>query len=160
MQSVVQKKFPKEFKAKIQEIEKNGKNQPAIIEFTIGNYHELVKNPKKTSKGNEVNRHFWIAFVQYTSDKCMTSRFVEKVKFELCEGFNPPIRIVKSQPGKRVEISTKGWGYFDLPMTIYFKKSLGLEPVTIEHELCFDGDGKWEKYRFEVSKARLRTVMI
>ena len=122
------------------------------ISFTIGNYHELVKNPKKTKKGNELNKHLWIAFVEYSPDKRLTFRFIDKVKFGFHESFGFDHKLVKSTFGKRVQWQQIGWGYFDMPITVYFKKETGLKPLEIEHELCFDGNGLWKKYKVKIEK--------
>ena len=38
-------------------------------------------------------------------------------------------------------MSYTGWGVFNIPVTITFSKELGIEPITLDHMLSFDGAG-------------------
>ena len=44
------------------------------------------------------------------------------------------------------------WGWFDVPMTITFFGSVKKEPITIDHELSFNGNGKYNVYKLQMSK--------
>ena len=46
----------------------------------------------------------------------------------------------------------KGWGYFDLPICVYFKKETGLKPFKIEHLLEFEEPGSWKNFKFQLPK--------
>ena len=73
----------------------------------------------------------------------MASKVIDKVRYELCEGFSEEYRDVRDKGLGTYEMSYKGWGEFEVPTTIYFKKEIGLEPLELEHELVFEGNGKW-----------------
>ena len=34
------------------------------------------------------------------------------------------------------------WGYFNMPITIHFNKLTKIKPFTVDHMLCFEGNGK------------------
>ena len=53
-------------------------------------------------------------------------------------------KIVKAAVGQKLEITYKGWGYFNVPITIYWSKHTGIkEPLELDHMLSFNGNGKW-----------------
>ena len=97
--------------------------------FTIryGNEHSLLNrvNPASGREGG-LNKHQWRVFV-----RCSTSLglFVEKVKFGIDPSFGKTERVVIKPP---FEFSAVGWGTFDIPITIYWKRWLQKEPT----ELC------------------------
>ena len=41
-------------------------------------------------------------------------------------------------------MSRIGWGTFDIPITVYWKKHLKKEITSFDHYLNFDGNGKWK----------------
>ena len=69
------------------------------------------------------------------------SKYVDKVQFELHETFKNPKKVITKKP---FELSMRGWGTFDIPVTIYFKKGMVLHPgyKEFDHCLSFDGNGK------------------
>jgi len=47
-----------------------------------------------------------------------------------------------------------------MPIIIYFKKETGLEePITIDHELSFDGAGKWRTVSLQFPKEKLKKLI-
>jgi transcription initiation factor IIF auxiliary subunit len=99
------------------------------IQFTVGNRHELVENPKQAnSNKNLKNKHKWTCFIELNHPmlKKYTYKLIDKVDFQLHETFRPPLRTAKSVEGKPIEYSTIGWGTFDVPMTIHWKKEVGI----------------------------------
>ena len=119
------------------------------LEFEVGN---RVK-PSKTKK-NGKQYYDWQAFVRIKNHKdYKIESIIDKVTFELHETFPNPIRDIKVAKNNEFCLGTSGWGYFDLPMTIHFKEHTGhsKEPITINHELCFDGDGKWVTVKVPLS---------
>ena len=66
--------------------------------------------------------------------------------------------------GKHHEVAwtINGWGSFDLPIYITFKKELnyvsdknGEEYFTVEHPLHFGGVGQWATYKIVFNKIKL-----
>mmetsp|Transcript_4155 Transcript_4155/g.7037 ORF Transcript_4155/g.7037 Transcript_4155/m.7037 type:complete len:81 (+) Transcript_4155:532-774(+) len=68
-------------------------------------------------------------------------KLVDRVRFELHESSVVKERVLKSSPkDKSLQICYAGWGYFNIPVTVYFKPETGIvEPITISHPLWFDG---------------------
>ena len=66
---------------------------------------------------------------------------MQKVVFTLDPSFgNNHILTVEEAPFR---IMRMGYGTFDLPIEIHFKKETGIqEPLTIIHSLSFEGNGK------------------
>ena len=65
---------------------------------------------------------------------------------------------MKAEAGNHCSITYVGWGYFEVPMTIYFRKGTGIkEPVTINHMLSFDGNGKWRDVTIKINAKKLKT---
>ena len=108
-----------------------------IVEY--GNTYKEVKNPI-----NE-NRHEWTMFVRLVGEhKGKESKLIEKVRFGLSETSIVDHRIVKPTANQNLQITYRGWGYFNVPITIYWSKQSGIkEPMELNHMLCFEGNGKW-----------------
>ena len=64
----------------------------------------------------------------------------------------------KESKVSEIRLSKMGWGYFDVPMTIKFCESIKKDPITFEHELSFDGKGKFKVYKLQISKFLLDKV--
>ena len=116
------------------------------IQFTVGNRHSIVTNPQKSNSNKDMkNKHAWTCFIELNHPelKKYTYKLIDKVDFLLHETFRPPLRTAKAVPGKPLEYSTVGWGTFDVPMTIHWKPEVGMATASCEHELSFEGKGKW-----------------
>ena len=51
---------------------------------------------------------------------------------------------VKPESGKNdISLSRIGWGTFDIPITVFWKRNLKKEIPTFNHYLHLDGNGKW-----------------
>jgi YEATS domain-containing protein 4 len=92
--------------------------------IVIGNESNLLK-PKCPSGAT----HKWRVFVHGPADEDLSS-WVSHVRFELHHTFNNPTR-VKYQPP--YEVDEKGWGEFDVNVTIYIKGKAN--PVNLTHSL-------------------------
>ena len=80
------------------------------------------------------------------------------------ESFNTDHRFVKVEAGKpECSLTYKGWGYFDIPMTLHWKVDLGGEAfnktITFDHLLSFDGPGKWREVVICISKSKLQKLI-
>eukprot|EP00927_Polykrikos_kofoidii_P019772 TRINITY_DN19267_c0_g1_i1.p1 TRINITY_DN19267_c0_g1~~TRINITY_DN19267_c0_g1_i1.p1 ORF type:complete len:387 (-),score=49.96 TRINITY_DN19267_c0_g1_i1:248-1300(-) len=141
------------------------------VRMVFGNRHELVANPKP-SKNGKLNKHRWTAFVeleslgQSTDVEMLTSELIASVCFKIAPyytawpssdkrsvrvGKNPEVR---SAP---FEVRRVGWGYFPVKIVVRWQEWLGLPEMTVEHELCFDGDGRRFTRDVDVGGAFLRT---
>ena len=132
------------------------------IQFTVGNRHELVKNPQKANSNSKmVNKHKWTCFIELNHPKLkkMTYKLIDKVEFQLHETFRPPKRICKVKDNSPIEYSTIGWGTFDVPMTIFWKNGTGLSTASCEHELSFEGNGKWRTITLMMNRKKVNDVL-
>ena len=87
------------------------------------------------------------------------SAFISKVKWELHESFRVPIRTKEAVDGENFECGSTGWGYFDIPITIYFTKETGLAPLSVYHSLSFDNGGEWQDFEFDISESYMKKVL-
>ena len=124
------------------------------IKILYGNKHRLVPNPAKSrSDSAETNKHEWIAFVTINHEGLKAEDLIESVTFELHETFRNPIRKVSKPP---FQLKTKGWGTFEIPITIKWKKAVSPAPTTLSHYLSFDGEGAWKTYTIRVHADKLK----
>ena len=66
-----------------------------------------------------------------------TSNYIESVTYHLHPTFKPNVIKVEKAP---FLLSRIGWGYFEVEIEIVFKKSTGLLPKKMAHELNFEAD--------------------
>ena len=124
------------------------------MEFTIGNTVSIVKNPQKNKSGI-YNDHQWTAFVrlaQKHKNLVKLGKILDKVHIELCEGFKDRHHHLIVGTKQEVSLTYKGWGTFEMPITLHFKKELGIPPKTFDHELCFDGRGEWRDFKVRIER--------
>ena len=131
---LISERFPIEFKAKLKQIKalEEERKLSFYLEFTIGNTHEIKKDPKPDSSGEYLNRHLWTAFVRLApkhKNVVKFSKIVESVHFKLHSSFRKDSHTFKVKTGQEsVKLTYSGWGTFDMPITITFKKELGIPP--------------------------------
>lgn len=65
---------------------------------------------------------------------------------------------VPTSRGDEIGLTFKGWGYFDLGITVHWVKELNMEPYELEHELYFDDTGKWETHAISFPKSILNRI--
>jgi len=85
-QEFLQQAYSEEYKSmKCELMESNMLNHEIFgIQFTVGNRHELVANPKQAnSNKNEKNRHKWTCFIELNHPmlKKYTYKLINKVDF-------------------------------------------------------------------------------
>ena len=65
-------------------------------------------------------------FVKFSNKKVSANRLIEKVRFGLHPTFGMDYMDVKANPSGKFEMAFTGWGTFDIPTTVYFKRELCL----------------------------------
>ncbi|CAI2373986.1 unnamed protein product [Moneuplotes crassus] len=141
---------PDEYEEVLKNLNKLKLEEKKILKIKIkyGNRHKLAERPTNYHKNRSVkNKHIWTAFIEVIHPRVKDTDLIEKVKFELHETFKNPTRFVTKAPFK---FTINGWGEFELPMTITWKKHLKMPPTTFYHDLCFDDGGKWHEYVFRI----------
>ena len=96
----------------------------------VGNMHELDGK-------EEDNKHIWTMFVSNDKDKLNVTDTIESVIYDLHPTFRPSQVTVKDAPFLLVR---RGWGYFDVGVTIKFKKETNREDIQCSHGLDFNHD--------------------
>ena len=95
-------------------------------------------------------------FVKFAQRNIEANRMIEKVRFGLHETFGMEYMDIKANPSKKFEMGFKGWGVFEIPITIYFRRELCLPPeqrsFKLSHYLSFDGNGKWRSVNIPLKK--------
>ena len=69
-----------------------------------------------------VNRHNWNVFVRLVDNNLDINKYVRKVTFELDETFGTVFNDCKVAP---FELGRIGWGTFNIPISIYFRRETG-----------------------------------
>ena len=85
-------------------------------------------------------------------------KLITHVEFKLHETFRNPLRKVAMKPGtSEICLGMIGWGTFEVPMTIHFKKELCIPAMQVEHHLSFDTNagGKWKTVMTQINKVSL-----
>merc|ERR1712226_979627 len=95
----------------------------------------------------------WTMYIECLLDKKFTKNFIEKVEYKLHETFKPNNIICDKYP---FEISRIGWGYFDIPIKIYFKAWTGIKPMKLSHLLRFSNGGKFENFFIDLEEEVLK----
>ena len=86
---------------------------------------------------------------------------IEKVRFGLHPSFGVDYQDIKTTNEKdEYAMTFKGWGCFNIPITIYFRRTTGLNPRTMsfDHMLNFDGAGKWKTISIMIPKANAKKL--
>ena len=65
-------------------------------------------------------------------------KIISKVRFGLDPSFGVEYMDVKAGNGDGIEFKATGFGEFNVPMTIFFHRSTGIKPLTVDYKLCFD----------------------
>lgn len=62
---------------------------------------------------------------------------------------------MKSEP---FEMMKRGYGEFNVPMTIYFHGWLRVPPVEVDHLLNFEGNGGSQKFTVSFLKEKVKMI--
>lgn len=117
------------------------------LKIVYGNDHEELE---ETADGNA---HNWCAYVRLANKNEDISKYISKVTFMLHPTFANPKVVKRKAP---FEISCTGWGTFLIPITIEWKKALGLAKTEVEHYLSFDGNGDVSTLEVVIDKTLLK----
>ena len=66
-------------------------------------------------------------FVKFARRDFKASKLIKEVRFGLHETFRIPHKDIKPDNDGKFEMTYTGWGTFSIPITIYFRKGLGME---------------------------------
>ena len=115
----------------------------------------------------------WTAFVRLKekNSKYKIQKLIKYCIFELHESFKcadkkPKIyphtidnkKMAVSRPDE-ITLSYTTWGYFEMPITITFLPQLEIDPITIDHEICFENGGEWKTISISISEEKLKNII-
>ena len=124
------------------------------IRIFVGNHYELVDVPGKCV-------HSYTLYVNFEDPAILkkSASFINRVKWELHETYKNPIRETAAVNGKQFEFKARAWGWFDVPITIYWHSKTGLKATTVNHTLYFNPAGKQKVYEFEIKESYLKEIL-
>ena len=118
------------------------------ISFIFGNTHEVQIAPSgplspisqpaspmspfgsKRGARSPRNRHHWTCFFKMQNPQLNMhlNKFIQKVRFGLNDTFPEPYRdVISKDKNTKYEMSSRGWGKFEIPITIFWAKPTGLK---------------------------------
>ena len=96
----------------------------------------------------------WTAFVRTKYPKKHKIKdYVDHVEFKMNHTWGlkePNIKKYPAMGNSQIGICFDGYGWFNLPIKIFFKKEHNLEPRTIDHDLYFENGGSIKTIEFDV----------
>lgn len=101
---------------------------------------------------NNVLVHFWCCYVKFANQGEDISKYIDKVTFVLHETFKDPIHEVTKAP---FQVAGRGWGYFNIPITIEWNPKLKMEKTKFDYMLAFYGEGDVRTMEVVVDKTLL-----
>lgn len=151
LQDLIKKYFPVEFEQREKVHEEEEKIKARLIKKKIvyGNSHSYVTEHGVSS--NFSNNHLWKVFLKLDGDE-PALKLIRKVTFMLHPTFRQRQIDVYQEP---FEVERIGWGIFEIPIIVYFKKGLNLQPLELSHFLSFSNNGKFHTSTVEIDKQLL-----
>lgn len=78
--------------------------------------------------------------------------YIDSVIFTLHPTFHKPVVSVNSPP---FEVVRLGWGTFEIPIEIKWKKWTGIGSTFVNHELSFRGFGDENKIKVKIEREKI-----
>ena len=112
-------------------------------------------------------RHKWTMFVEFEQigdQEIDPNLLIDKVRYGLHSTFRNSHVDVNSSESQNFEFCYVGWGEFEIPITINFKKGVqfgdGQGILKLDHMLCFQGRGKWREIVLQLRKSAVKELGI
>ena len=136
-------KYPEEYQTALDELIKIKTLEKDLIKIFLeyGNTHSSIETDHQ-------NKHKWVFFIRTNNEEYPLKDLVDKVTIELHPSFNRSLVQLK-HPFK---FAARGWGVFEIPITVVWKEWTKLPPTNLSHMLSFDGDGKSYKSCVKIPK--------
>ena len=104
---------------------------------------------KELTKEQEKHAYTWSAFVETGLGRAESEKLIKSITFKLHPTFKNPIRTVSKFP---FQITTNGWGMFDLPITINWQPELNVLPLKLNFCISFEDEGVTHSYIAKIPK--------
>merc|ERR1711871_739543 len=147
----------KEYNKLLHQKRKSKKTLKNLI-LQVGNEYRRVANPRKSRNGKHVNRHGWQVFVKVFDDAgspLTENLLVRKVQYRLA----PYFPNVTKYMGPYTSGWHTGWGYFDVEITVHWRRFLDKKPVTCSFELAFTEGGTSSTVDVPLSDTQAQSVL-
>ena len=140
------KEYPKEFDESEKELQKIKVLEKDLDRIVIkyGNTHEAIDQAN--------NKHKWKFFIETFKSKHRFGDLVDKINIKLHPTFGTTDVSLKSP----YTFSARGWGIFEIPIKIKWKKWTKLEDMELSHLLSFENDENASYYSIKVPKIERR----
>ena len=144
LQDYIQKEYPEDFSNRKAQLIKQGKWQKNLIDvlFEYGNEYEKVVNPRMNAGGTKLMAYKWKMFIRIKDELELTKKVIRKVEYTL----HPTYIIPKIEVPYPFTLEKLAWGSFNIQIKITFQPWTKIPVKILEHYLCFDGNGKTDKF--------------
>lgn len=119
-----------------------------VIEY--GNSHTKIIDP--SNRGT--NTESWTCFVNLRGLEGREKEYISRVEFTLHETFSIPLVKCMHPPFK---VTRLGWGTFEIPIRIYWKKWLNIpNPTEVSWNLMFLEQTKKNIHTIKINKSNIK----
>eukprot|EP00345_Euplotes_harpa_P003747 CAMPEP_0168330210 /NCGR_PEP_ID=MMETSP0213-20121227/7580_1 /TAXON_ID=151035 /ORGANISM="Euplotes harpa, Strain FSP1.4" /LENGTH=180 /DNA_ID=CAMNT_0008333707 /DNA_START=263 /DNA_END=805 /DNA_ORIENTATION=- len=129
---------------------KQEENKMLKLNIKYGNTcKENYPGVKNLTEKQQKNEFKWTAYVDLGLSRQETEKLIRNVVFKLHPTFRNPTRTITKFP---FQLTTTGWGTFEMPMIINWKDNTKMEPLRLTHTISFDDRGAENKYALKIKK--------
>lgn len=150
-QAEIEKAAPKEFKARKDQLTKQGKwmNEIRKVKFVMGNTVTKVTDQEYLKRVKRDSSWDWTMFVYAEEEgKRTTAKYVKSVTYTLHPTYRQPVHKIDEAPFK---LSMRAYGWFDIDVKIEFVAAVKKQPVSLTWTLNFQESKTPHQKEFEIS---------
>jgi len=131
---IIDEKYPNALKERIIEFEKDMEEEKhkIIKKLVVGNDCRDDVKPKWKE---------WTLYLQMEEQTDDIGRYIDKIVVKLHPTFNPPVLEFKKPP---FTVSRRGWGTFEINITLHFQEKTQKLPMDITWYISFRDGGRFK----------------
>ena len=118
---------------------KSLESQVHRIRIKYGNTHRKTSNPEKWRLTGYLKKHKWSAYIRSLDQKYPDKTCIDNVIFKLDKKSFGKEQVVVNRPP--FKFTSTGWGTFEIPMIINWKRWMKKQPTILRHPLSFEKKG-------------------